>query len=85
VSDYRARQDRFASLAAQEMLKEGRKPCAGELFWRPLGHFLKLYVLRLGFLEGRLGYTLALLGSLYNFLKYYYLRELREEADHVHR
>jgi glycosyltransferase involved in cell wall biosynthesis len=85
VSDYLARQDRYASLAAQEMLKEGRKPCAGELFWRPLSHFLKLYVLRLGFLEGRLGYTLALLGSLYNFLKYYYLRELREEADHVHR
>jgi hypothetical protein len=49
-----------------------------------MSHFLKLYVLRLGFLEGRLGYTLALLGSLYNFLKYYYLRELLEEGHHVH-
>jgi hypothetical protein len=78
VSDYLARQDRYARLAAQEMLKEGRRPRAGELFWRPLSHFLKLYVLRLGFVEGRLGYTLALLGSLYNFLKYYYLRELGE-------
>jgi (heptosyl)LPS beta-1,4-glucosyltransferase len=85
VSDYLARQDRYARLAAEELLKEGRRPRAGELFWRPVSHFLKLYVLRLGFLEGRLGYTLALLGSLYNFLKYHYLRELREEADHVHR
>jgi glycosyltransferase involved in cell wall biosynthesis len=85
VSDYLARQDRYARLAAQEMLKEGKKPRAGELFWRPVSHFLKLYVLRLGFLEGRLGYTLALLGSLYNFLKYYYLRELREEVDNVRR
>jgi glycosyltransferase involved in cell wall biosynthesis len=76
VSDYLARQDRYARLAAAEMLKEGRRPIAGELFWRPLCHFLKLYLLRLGFLEGRLGYTLALLGSLYNFLKYHYLREL---------
>ena len=84
VSDYLARQDRYARLAAQEMLKEGRRPQAGELFWRPASHFLKLYILRLGFLEGRLGYTLALLGSLYNFLKYYYLRELLHEADHVH-
>lgn len=84
VSDYIARQDRYARLAAQEMLREGRRPLAGELAWRPLGHFFKLYVLRLGFLEGRLGYTLALLGSLYNFLKYYYLRELVAEADHVH-
>ncbi len=84
VSEYMARQDRYARLAAQEMLQEGRRPLAGELVWRPLSHFFKLYVLRLGFLEGRLGYTLALLSSLYNFLKYYYLRELLSEADHVH-
>lgn len=85
VSDYITRQDRYARLAAQEMLKEGRRPQPGELFWRPLSHFIKLYVLRLGFLEGRLGYTLALLSSLYNFLKYYYLRELIQEVQHVHR
>jgi glycosyltransferase involved in cell wall biosynthesis len=85
VSEYLARQDHYARLAAQEMLKEGRMPKAGELFWRPLSHFFKLYVLRLGFLEGRLGYTLSVLGSLYNFLKYYYLRELLQEANHVHR
>lgn len=84
VSDYLARQDRYARLAAQEMRREGRRPRAGELFWRPLSHFFKLYVLRLGFLEGRLGYTLALLSSLYNFLKYYYLRELLHEAENVH-
>ena len=84
VSDYLARQDRYARLAAQEMLREGRRPRAGELFWRPCSHFFKLYVLRLGFLEGRLGYTLALLSSLYNFLKYYYLRELLHETEDVH-
>ena len=84
VSDYLVRQDRYAFLSAQEMLKEGRRPRTGELFWRPLSHFLKLYVLRLGFLEGRLGYTLALLSSLYNFLKYYYLRELLHEDPHVY-
>jgi glycosyltransferase involved in cell wall biosynthesis len=82
VSDYIARQDRYARLAAQQMLEEGRRPRPGELVYRPLSHFLKLYLLRLGFMEGRLGYTLALLGSLYNFLKYYYLRELPREAGH---
>ncbi len=76
VSDYVVRQNHYARLAALEMLQEGRRPRPGELLWRPLAHFVKLYFLRLGFLEGRLGYTLAVLGSLYNFLKYYYLREL---------
>jgi glycosyltransferase involved in cell wall biosynthesis len=84
VSDYLARQERYARLAAQEMLREGRRPRAGDLLWRPAAHFVKLYVLRLGFLEGRLGYTLALLSSLYNFLKYYYLRELYEGEAHGH-
>lgn len=82
VSDYLARQDRYARLAAQEMLREGRRPRPGDLVWRPAAHFLKLYFLRLGFLEGRLGYTLARLSSLYNFLKYYYLRELYEGESH---
>jgi glycosyltransferase involved in cell wall biosynthesis len=85
VSEYLLRQDRYARLAAREMAREGRCPVPGELFWRPLSHFLKLYFLRLGFLEGRLGYTLAVLSSLYNFLKYYYLRELLHEALHDHR
>lgn len=79
VSQYLARQDRYARLAAAEMVKQGRFPRPGELFWRPLAHFVKLYVFRLGFLEGRAGYTLAVLSSLYNFLKYYYLRELLEK------
>lgn len=84
VGDYLKRQDRYARLAAQEMFREGRRPRTGELFWRPASHFLKLYFLRLGFLEGRLGYTLALLSSLYNFLKYYYLRELVEGEPYGH-
>ena len=84
VSDYLRRQDRYARLAAREMQKEGRRPRWGELAWRPALHFFKLYVLRLGFLEGRLGFTLAVLGSLYNFLKYYYLRESCEGEHHAH-
>lgn len=82
VSDYLTRQDRYARLAAQELLREGRRPRPGDLIWRPAAHFLKLYLLRLGFLEGRLGYTLAVLSSLYNFLKYHYLRELYEGKHH---
>ena len=79
VSEYVARLDRYARLAALEMAKQGRRPRWGEIVWRPLATFLNLYCRRLGFLEGRTGYTLAVLGSMYNFLKYYYLRDLPEE------
>jgi len=86
VSDYLERMDRYARLAARQMAKSGRRPYPGELVWRPFLTFLNLYVLRRGFLEGALGFTLAKLGSRYNFRKYYYLRELSREADaHGHR
>jgi glycosyltransferase involved in cell wall biosynthesis len=81
VSDYVARMDRYARLAAREMAKAGRRPRPGELFVRPLFSFFHLYFLRLGFLEGPPGYTLAVLMSMYKFLKYHYLREIAREGD----
>ncbi len=80
VSDYLKRMDRYARLAAREMAGKGRRPRSGELLWRPFFTFLNLFFVRRGFLEGSLGYTLAVLGSQYNFLKYYYLRELPPEG-----
>lgn len=81
VSEYVARMDRYARLAAVELVKRGRRPRAGELLYRPFFSFLHLYVWRRGFLEGATGYTLAVLMSMYKFLKYYYLRELSRERD----
>ncbi len=79
ISDFVLRMDRYSSLAAQELVKQGKQPIPGELVWRPFFNFLKLYVLQRGFLEGRDGYTLAFLYSTYNFLKYYKFRELRQQ------
>jgi hypothetical protein len=81
VSEYVARMDRYARLAAQELAKAGRRPVPGELVFRPLFSFLHLYFIRRGFLEGAPGYTLAVLMSMYKFLKYYYLRELTRGRD----
>ena len=80
VSDFVLRMDRYSTLAARELVRRGKRPVPGELVWRPLLTFLKLYVLQKGFLAGRDGYTLAFLYSTYNFLKYYKFRELRQQT-----
>ena len=85
VSDYVTRMDRYARLAATELIKAGRRPRAGELFWRPMTTFFNRYVIKLGLLEGLTGYTLAALAAMYTFLKYYYLRQLLNEESHAHR
>jgi glycosyltransferase involved in cell wall biosynthesis len=79
INDFVLRMDRYSTLAARELLRRGKRPCLGELVWRPFLTFLKLYVLQRGFLEGRDGYTLAFLYSTYNFLKYYKFRELKQQ------
>jgi (heptosyl)LPS beta-1,4-glucosyltransferase len=81
LSEYVSRMDRYARLAAQELVKADRRPLPGELFFRPFFSFLHLYVIKRGFLEGATGYDLAVLMSMYKFLKYYYLRELSRGRD----
>ena len=81
AGDYVTRMDRYARLAARELAKAGRRPFPGELFVGPLFSFLHLYFIRRGFLEGATGYDLAVLMSMYKFLKYFYLRELSRGRD----
>ena len=81
LQEYAARQDRYARLAARELARAGRLPFPGELVWRPFFTFINLFFLRLGFLEGSLGFALARHGSRYNFLKYHYLSELNRGKD----
>ncbi len=85
ISEYVSRMDRYARLAAQELVKSGRRPVAGELLWRPMATFVNRYFLQLGVLEGLTGYTVAVLSAMYTFLKYYYLRQLLNEEPYAHR
>jgi glycosyltransferase involved in cell wall biosynthesis len=80
LAEYAARQERYARLAAREMARRGRRPFPGELVWRPALTFLNLFFLKGGFLEGALGLSLSRQSSRYNFLKYYYLRQLARGA-----
>ena len=70
VSDFVERMERYSTLAAREI--EKKSGCAGlySLTVRPCATFIKMYVMRLGFLDGTRGFMLAVLYSYYTFLKY---------------
>lgn len=76
VSDYLRRMERYSSLAAEEMLKEGKKTGLFDLLIRPGLTFLKMYLLKLGFLEGYRGLILSGLYASYTFSKYARLWEM---------
>jgi glycosyltransferase involved in cell wall biosynthesis len=76
LSDFLIRSDRYSTLAAGEMWRQGRKCRWVDLFFRPPLTFLQMYLLRAGFLEGYWGFLLSVLYSYYTFAKYAKLKEL---------
>lgn len=76
ISDHLRVIDEFTTLAAEKMFTAGKRRALLNLMFNPPWKFLRMYVLRLGFLDGTAGFMVAALGSYYVFLKYAKLREL---------
>lgn len=81
ISDYLQRMDKYSSLAAEEVIKAGKKPGVAALLLRPLFTFFKMFVLKQGFREGYHGLLLSLLYAVYTFLKYAKAREIRSAGS----
>ncbi len=77
LSDFIQRLDRYSSLAALEMRREGRRFRRRDFFFRPPFTFFQMYLLRAGFLEGYSGLLLSVLYSFYTFAKYSKLKEIQ--------
>ncbi len=70
VAEFLRRLERYSRLAAQEI---SRRPgsLGLSLVFSPVFTFLKMYLFRLGLLDGRPGLFLAVSYAYYTFLKYY--------------
>lgn len=76
LTEYFTRLDKYSSLAAEEMLKKGRRFRWHDLILRPPFNFLKNYIIKLGFLDGCYGIIVAYGYSRYSFKKYEGLKKL---------
>jgi len=82
VDHYLAKLERYTTLKAQQMKKDGRRFSPHQLVTHPVFMFFKMYILRRGFMQGKVGMILSLLYTYYTFLKYAKLWELtRNSAD----
>ena len=75
LSDYLEHMDRYSSLGAEVLVQRGRTSRSllafyGNVFFLPLFEFIKNYILRLGFLDGREGLLLHLYHATYVSWKY---------------
>ena len=78
---YLDKQNRYTTLAAEQLYERGRSAGAFELLASPAVRFLKFYVLRLGFLDGMAGLVHIGIGCMNSYLKYAKLIELRRSES----
>jgi glycosyltransferase involved in cell wall biosynthesis len=72
--------DRYTTLAARQMLAEGRSVGAAGLVARPVGAFARNYLLHGGWRDGSVGLVVSMLNSYYVFLKFAKLWEARRDS-----
>lgn len=81
LDHYLKKMERYSTLMAKRMLKEGRKFSVMQLLIRPGFTFFKRYFLRGGFRDGFHGFLMAKLYSFYTFQKYAKFWELSSEEQ----
>ena len=67
----------YTSIMADRRAEAGKKPSLFKMLFNPPGRFFRMYLLRRGFMDGKRGLVLAVIGSFYVFLKYAKLWERR--------
>ncbi len=80
LSDHLTHIDMFTTLAAKQMLTDGKRAGFFDLLFRPLIKFTKMYLIKRGYLDGVYGFIVSVIGSFYLFTKYLKLWELSKRT-----
>lgn len=70
VSHYLIKFNNYTTLAANDLKERGRLFHISDLIIRPITIFIKMYIIKMGFLDGIQGLILAVFSSAYVFTKY---------------
>jgi (heptosyl)LPS beta-1,4-glucosyltransferase len=71
---------RFTTWGAQDLFDKGRRARLSDITLRPMLRFIKMYLIRQGFLDGYHGAVLCGLGAFSVFMKYAKLWHLRQKT-----
>ncbi len=79
LDQYDQKNDKYSTLAAERLFKEGKRPGFIKLYLSPFYRFFHSYILKLGILDGYYGYVIARETGRVTFQKYNKLKKLRAE------
>lgn len=79
INHYFEKFNLYTSLAAEELCKKNVNISLVDMLLRPIFVFIKMYILKLGFLDGLHGFILSIFSSFYVFTKYCKAMELKNK------
>ena len=82
ISSHFSKIESYSELGAKQLLKMGKKVNLVASCFHGVVKFIKMYLLKLGFLDGKEGFVLAVISSFGVTLKYLRLWELNHKGDH---
>jgi hypothetical protein len=80
-ADFAEKMSKYASLSAEKYAEQGKKSSWFKVKIAPPFAFLKYYIFKPGFLDGREGWICAKMTSYYTFLKYARLLEMNKSKN----
>lgn len=83
LEDYFDKFNKYTTLGAIEYYKKKKKTNLLSIVLSPIYKFIRMYIFRLGFLDGLEGFLLATTSSLYTMVKYYKLREIYKNKAYI--
>jgi len=75
-AQHRERADRYSKLTAEKYVSAGKKPYVLQPLLSAVGRFLKMYLIKLGFLDGKAGFHIARISAQSNYFKYQEVQRL---------
>jgi glycosyltransferase involved in cell wall biosynthesis len=81
LKEFFEKMDRYSTLVVEQRWREGKRLKKRYLLFHPLAFFIKMYLLRSGFLDGFPGLILAMLYSYYTLIKYIKLWDIEHNLE----
>lgn len=76
IAQHHQQTEKFTTIQAKDLYEKGKKSSILKLILSPLVKFVKDYIIKLGFLDARTGFTIAKISAYATYLKYKKLRLL---------
>lgn len=83
IEEHKSRNEEISAIAAASLLHDGCKMALLKQYLSPAWRFIKGYILKRGFLDGKNGWVIANLTAKQAYLKYSKLRKLRNKNKHM--